>query len=216
MAVAVKVEEPAPRQRLADAVATLNAARDRLSRLEAAFHDAGEKSLAAAMALEEAEERLKELTASASSTLAARLLGEVPSDHDAQADAERALDAAQKKRLEAVEVRRALEAEIQTQAERITWAERAVRDAVVAALAGAPEVGALLTAYDKALGVVVDLSAAIRSLPLSVVPDYHPALFQSWDEPKRTIPPAVPQAPKWRLALEALRRGEDVPLPGVE
>jgi chromosome segregation ATPase len=215
VAVAAKVE-PSPRQRLVDAVAALNAARDRLARLEAAFHEAGEASLQAAMALEEAEEKVKELAKSASATLAARALGEVPTNADALAEAERALDAAQKKRAAAKEVRAALEAEIATQSGRVEWAERAVADAVDAALVGAPEIEKLLAAYDRAVGTVDDLADAIRSLPFNAVPGRHPARFVPWDKYKGAIVPNVPIAPRWRHALEALRRGEDVALPDVE
>jgi hypothetical protein len=217
-AAALKAEaEPTARQRLADAVAALNAARDRLERLEAAFHEAGEASLQAAMALEAQEEAVRELAASASARLAARALGELPSDTDALAEAERALDEAQRRRLEAVEVRAALEAETQTQQQRVEWSERAVADAVAAALCGDPAVERLLTAYDKACGTVADLGAAIRTLPLRAVPKHHHALTERWDAVNRgSLPPDVPQAPRWRHAIEALRRGEDVSLPDVE
>jgi hypothetical protein len=82
-AAALKAEaEPSPRERLVNAVAALKVARDRLARLEVAFHEAGEASLAAGMALEEAEERVKELAKSASAERVQRLLGEAPADHD--------------------------------------------------------------------------------------------------------------------------------------
>jgi hypothetical protein len=216
MAAAAKAEEPSARQRLVDAVAAHNAARERLVRLEAAFHEAGEASLAAAMALEEAEERVKELAAEASAQRVARLLGEVPSDHDALAAAERELDGAQKRRLEAVEIRNALENEAKAQAGRVSWAERAVAAAVEAALQGDPTIARLLEAHDKALGVVADLADAIRCLPLSVLPKFHPALVQRYTDNRGTIPPPVPQAPRWRHAVEALKRGEDAALPAVE
>jgi hypothetical protein len=147
----------------------------------------------------------------------ARLLGEVPSARDDLADAEAALDRAQKERAATKEVRAALEAEIATQSGRISWAERGVADAVVAALQGDPAIEKLLAAYDKACGAVDDLAAAVRSLPLSAVPAHHHALVERWYAVNRgAVPPDVPQAPRWRHAIEALRRGEDVALPAVE
>jgi hypothetical protein len=134
----------------------------------------------------------------------------------ALAVAEATLDGAQKRRAEAREVRAALEAEIQTQQQRIGWAERTVADAVVAALAGDPAVAKLITAYARAAGVVDDLANALRSLPLSAVPKHHPALVQSWyKDNSGAIPPDVPQAPRWRNAIEALKRGELVDLPAA-